>query len=136
MAKTMGYRIDVDAGKVRKSKDLFFDDVFAVHEKRVELYRRLWNDADWDTFMIVFTGSDRVEHFCWSDYEERIEPYYENFITYFQKVAQEIGWIAEKLGIVWLPTQKHARDDPRHRWLSGVDFGPQAWEIRLSSQWD
>jgi predicted AlkP superfamily phosphohydrolase/phosphomutase len=98
MAKKMGYRIDVDAGKVRKSKDLFFDDLFAVHEKRVELYRRLWNDVDWDTFMIVFTGSDRLEHFCWSDYEDRIKPYYENFIKYFQKIDQEIGWIAEKLG--------------------------------------
>jgi len=97
IVKTMGYRTDVDAGKAHKSKALFFDDLFSVHEKRVKVYRDLWTDVDWDTFMLVFTGSDRLEHFFWADYEDRVEPYYEKFLAYFQKVDEEIGWIADRL---------------------------------------
>ncbi len=96
VVKAMGYRTDVDAGKVHKSKDLFFDDLFSVHEKRVKVYRDLWTDVNWDTFMIVFTGSDRLEHFLWADYEDQIEPYYKKFLEYFRKIDEEIGWIADK----------------------------------------
>lgn len=95
--KTMGYRIDVDAGKARKSKDLFLDDLFAVHDVRVRVYRELWMQGEWDTFMIVFTGTDRLGHFLWAEYENRIEPYYPRFVEYFRKIDAEIGWIAEHL---------------------------------------
>jgi predicted AlkP superfamily phosphohydrolase/phosphomutase len=93
----LGYRIDVDAGKASKSKDLFFDDLFAVYATRIRLYKKLWKEIDWDTFMLVFTGSDRLGHFCWADYEDQTSPYYERFLEYFQKVDGEIGWIAEQL---------------------------------------
>ena len=93
----MNYRVDVDSGKIHKSKELFLEDLFGVHRKRVETYRHLWAKMEWDVLMVVFTGSDRLEHFIWGDFEDEKEPYYGKFIEYFQAVDREIGWIAERL---------------------------------------
>jgi predicted AlkP superfamily phosphohydrolase/phosphomutase len=59
--KDMGYKVDVDSEKGHKSKKLLIDDLNKVLEKRVESYRHLWGKYDWDVFMFVITGSDRIE---------------------------------------------------------------------------
>jgi len=91
------YQIDVDANKAYKSKDLFLEELFVVHEKRVITYRHFWDEVDWDTFMIVFTGTDRLGHFMWDDYENTDSPHRKRFLDYFGEIDNEIGWIAEKL---------------------------------------
>ncbi|MFP4116373.1 MAG: alkaline phosphatase family protein, partial [Candidatus Aenigmatarchaeota archaeon] len=63
--KEMNYRVDVDSEKGHKSKRLLFKELFDVLDARIEAYRHLWDREDWDTFKLVFTGSDRLEHFLW-----------------------------------------------------------------------
>lgn len=92
------YQIDVDSKKAYKSKDIFLDELFSVHEKRVIAYRYFWDEVDWDTFMIVFTGSDRLGHFMWDDYENTDNPNHKRFLDYFREIDKEIGWISEHLG--------------------------------------
>lgn len=96
--KEMNYQVDVDSRKAHKSKRLFLEDLFKVHKKRIELYRYLWNKINWDTFMLVFTGSDRLEHFLWDAYEDNNHEYRHKFLEYFQKVDEIIGEIATSMG--------------------------------------
>jgi len=95
--KEMNYQVDVDSRKAHKSKRLFLEDLFKVHKKRIELYRYLWNKINWDTFMLVFTGSDRLEHFLWDAYEDSNHEYHHKFLEYFQKVDEIIGEIATSM---------------------------------------
>jgi len=91
------YSIDVDAGKAYKSKELFLNNIFDVLEKRVELYQYLWTHNEWDTFMVVFTGSDRLEHFLLDVFEYKIAPYYDRFLEYFKRIDDTIGWINDRM---------------------------------------
>ncbi len=91
------YRIDVDNKKAYKSRELFLKDLFSVHEKRVETYRTLFQREQWDNFMIVFTGSDRLGHFMWDIYEQKQEPYYSRFMEYFGEIDAQLGWILERV---------------------------------------
>ena len=90
------YRIDVDSRKAHKSRELFWEDLLSVHEKRVHVYRHLFTGEQWDNFMIVFTGSDRVGHFLWDACEDKIEPWYTRILEYYSRVDREIGWILER----------------------------------------
>ena len=93
----INYRIDVDSNKAHKSIDLFLDDLFDVHEKRMKLTNKLWENYKWDNFMIVFTGSDRIEHFLMDAYKNKNHTYYDKFIEYFKRVDASIGDILKKM---------------------------------------
>lgn len=44
---------------------------------------------DWDTFMLVFTGTDRLCHFLWDTYEDRTHKYDSSFLDHFRKLDEE-----------------------------------------------
>ncbi len=93
----MDYSIDVDSKKAHKSISMFLNNLFKVHDKRVELYRKLWDKIDWDNFMLVFTGSDRLEHFLIDAYNNPDHKFHNDFLEYFKKVDDVIGEINEKM---------------------------------------
>ena len=97
--KELGYRIDVDAQKGHESKPLFLKDLFETHKNRIKAYRYFWDKAgiDWDVFMFVFTGSDRLGHFLWEAYEDPNHEYHSEFLRYFELIDEEIGYIKSKL---------------------------------------
>lgn len=97
--KKLGYRIDVDAQKGHESKPLFLKDLFETHKNRIKTYRYFWDKAgiDWDVFMFVFTGSDRLGHFLWDAYEDPNHEYHSEFLRYFELIDEEIGYIKSKL---------------------------------------
>ncbi|MFW6064689.1 MAG: alkaline phosphatase family protein [Candidatus Natronoplasma sp.] len=92
----MDYQVDVDSEKAHKSKRLFLHQLFETLEKREKAYRHFW-DEKWDIFMLVFTGSDRLEHFLFDAYLEEDHEYHERFIEYFEEVDRIIGEIVEKM---------------------------------------
>ncbi len=95
----LGYRIDVDAQKGHESKPLFLKDLFETHKNRIKTYRHFWDKAgiDWDVFMFVFTGSDRLGHFLWDAYEDPNQEFHSEFLRYFELIDEEIGYIKSKL---------------------------------------
>ncbi|MFO8051460.1 MAG: alkaline phosphatase family protein [Thermoplasmatota archaeon] len=94
----MDYQIDVDSNKAYKSKELFIKHLRLTHEKRMETYRVLWDRFGWDNFMLVFTGSDRLEHFFWDSYEDTGDPFHQDFLDYFTMVDEAIGEVSERMG--------------------------------------
>lgn len=95
--KKMNYQIDIDAHKAHKSKLFLFNDLFKTLEKRIELYKYLWDKINWDVFMFVITGSDRLGHFLWNAYENKNHEYHEKFLDFFRKVDEITGDINKKL---------------------------------------
>ncbi|PTD94231.1 hypothetical protein C9439_04065 [archaeon SCG-AAA382B04] len=91
----IGYKVDVDSEKAHKSLRLFLDDLFDTLEKRIELYRGMW-EREWDIFTLVFTGSDRLGHFMWNAFKNKDHEHHQRFKEYFRKVDEIIGEIAER----------------------------------------
>lgn len=97
LLEDIDYRIDVDSKKAHKSMSMFLTNLFKVHDKRIELYRKLWDKIDWSKFMLVFTGSDRLEHFLIDSYFNPDDRFHQDFLEYFKKVDNAIGEINEKM---------------------------------------
>lgn len=92
----MDYRIDVDTMKARQDHDFLFrdlDETLAGRERAVDL---LWKDIDWDLFIVVVTGTDRLMHFLWEAFEQETHTYHQAFLDYLQKVDAFVGRVHEK----------------------------------------
>lgn len=94
--KDMEYRVDVDSAKAHQSMDLFIKDLNRTNEARISLYRHLWDEA-WKTFMLVFTGTDRLMHFLWDACEDEDNVFHKEFNNYFRRIDEVIGEIAGKM---------------------------------------
>ena len=55
--------------------DAFLDRLFAVTEKRFQACLRLMGEEAWDFFMVVFTGTDRIQHRFWRYLDENAPEY-------------------------------------------------------------
>jgi predicted AlkP superfamily phosphohydrolase/phosphomutase len=91
--KELDYRLDVDSQKAHSSMDLFLSDLDKTLDARIEAYRYLWETQDWQTFMLVFTGTDRLMHFLWDAYEDKDHKYHNFFLEHFRKIDRAIGEI-------------------------------------------
>jgi len=95
--KKADYEVDVDSSLVYKSEELFFKKLFEVHDKRIGLFNHLW-DTKWDTFMFVFTGSDRLGHFFLDAAMDSSHRWHDKFIEYFRKIDNTLCKITANIG--------------------------------------
>ena len=93
----LDYRLDVDSQKAHSEIDLFLKDLDETLDARIETYRYLWQTQDWQAFMLVFTGTDRLLHFLWSAYEDQSHQYHELFLEHFKRIDLVIGEIAARI---------------------------------------
>jgi len=95
--KELDYRTDVDFNKASQSISYFLNDLERTLEARIATYRHLWAHERWDTFMLVFTGTDRLAHFLWDAYEQETHPHHAAFLEHLARVDAVIGEIADRL---------------------------------------
>jgi len=95
--KDMDYRIDVDSNKAHSSIELFLKDLDQTFKARIKAYRYLWENLAWDTFMLVFTGTDRLSHFLWDAYEDLSHKYHQAFLDHFAQIDEVIGEIKDRV---------------------------------------
>ncbi len=88
--RSIDYEVDVDSSIAHKSHRLFLERLFETLEKREKAYRYYWT-RKWDVFMLVFTGSDRLEHFLMDAYADEEHEYHEEFIRYFREIDRIVG---------------------------------------------
>jgi len=94
---SLDYRLDVDSQKAHSSMDMFLADLDKTLNARIEAYRYLWETQNWQTFMLVFTGTDRLMHFLWNAYEDKDHKYHNLFLEHFRKIDQTIGEINNRI---------------------------------------
>ena len=95
--KEMDYRLDVDSQKAHSSMDLFLTDLDETLEAQVNAYRYLWENQNFQTFMLVFTTTDRLMHFLWNAYEQKDHKYHDFFLNHFRAIDRAIGEISDRL---------------------------------------
>ena len=93
----LGYQIDVDSGKAHQSIELFLRNLDRTLKARIKAYRYLWDREDWQTFMLVFTGTDRLAHFLWDAYEDRSHRYHDAFLDHLHQIDTTIGEIVNRM---------------------------------------
>lgn len=96
--KDRGYRIDVNTSLARESMEKFVADLFATHERRIDVIYRLYDREPWDLFIGVLTGTDRLQHFLWAAVEDPAHQFHEAFVNYYRKVDEFLGRMAGGLG--------------------------------------
>ena len=91
--KEMDYRIDIDTAKARQDPEFMFHDLDTTLENRWKAADYLWKECDWDLFIVVITGTDRLLHFMWDAYENKNHVHHQYFLDYFKKVDDFVARI-------------------------------------------
>jgi predicted AlkP superfamily phosphohydrolase/phosphomutase len=113
----LSYRIDVDTMKARQDHDFLIRDLDATLEGRKQAADFLWNEIDWDLFIVVITGTDRLMHFVWDAYEDEAHPYHQAFLDYFKKVDGFVGRLYDRF------TSLDGSNDKRDQFYMLSDHG-------------
>lgn len=92
----MSYAIDIDTRKGREDHDYLLQDLSATLKSRQKLAEILWERENWDLFMLVITGTDRINHFMWDAFADPNHARHGDFIDYYRKVDKLVGLFHEK----------------------------------------
>ena len=92
-----GYAVDADMSLVAKGKTEFVAELHKVMATRCEALHHHWDRENWQQIMFVLTGTDRLNHYLWEDYEDTSSPHHQAFLDYYHEVDVQIGRIIERL---------------------------------------
>ncbi len=92
--ENLGYQIDIDTSRAREDHEFLWKDLARTLEGREKAYESLW-ETDWDYFEIVITGTDRLQHFLWSAYEDESHVYHTSFLDYYRKIDTFLAKVAD-----------------------------------------
>jgi predicted AlkP superfamily phosphohydrolase/phosphomutase len=95
--ESIGYAVDADMSLVEKGKQVFVDELRRVMSARCEALHHHWDREPWQNIMFVFTGTDRLNHYLWEDFEEPSSPFHQTFLDYYHEVDRHIGAILARL---------------------------------------
>jgi predicted AlkP superfamily phosphohydrolase/phosphomutase len=90
----LGYQIDIDTFKAREDHEFLWKELTRTLEGRQKAFESLW-ETDWDFFEVVITGTDRVQHFLWTAYEEESHAYHSKFLDYYNQIDAFIKKVVE-----------------------------------------
>ncbi len=84
----------------------FLDEVLRLTEQRCRAFEYLAQEKDWDLFIAVFIGSDRIQHFLWKyinpEHPERLTERERRFTSrikeYYRMVDGYMGMVLERYG--------------------------------------
>lgn len=95
--ESIRYSVDADMSLVEKGKARFVDELRRVMTTRCEALHHHWGREAWQNVMFVFTGTDRLNHYLWEDYEDPTSPFHQTFLDYYHEVDRQLGRILERL---------------------------------------
>ena len=126
--RKMGYRIDVDTTKGRRNHEFLFQDLNETLDGRERTADFLWKEIDWDLFIIVITGTDRLMHFLWDAYTDQTHNNHNDFLNYFDKVDGLVGRLYDK----FLKINASAAGNPNFYMLSDHGFTKIETEVHIN----
>lgn len=97
-----GYMLDVDNFR-SENKQQTVDDIFRMTKKRFAVARHMINSKEWDFFMMVEMGMDRIHHGFWKYFDEKHRkyepgsPFNKVILDYYKYIDEEIGSILSLL---------------------------------------
>jgi predicted AlkP superfamily phosphohydrolase/phosphomutase len=97
--RARGYLIDVDAWKAREDLRGFVGDLHRGLDRRFEVALWLSEREEWDLFQLHIMGTDRINHFLWSAWENDDPQWREPFMDFYRRVDYWIGRLIDRLGM-------------------------------------
>jgi len=89
-----GYMLDVENFRT-ENKDQLLEEIYKMTEKRFRVAEHLMKTKDWDFFMVVEMGTDRIQHGFWKFFDKNHRKYqpskYENAIRDYYKYLDELA---------------------------------------------
>lgn len=95
--ESIGYAVDADMSLIAKGKQKFVEELHRVMAARCQALHHHWDREPWQNIMFVLTGTDRLNHYLWEDFEDRTSPFHQTFLDYYHEVDNQIGRIMERL---------------------------------------
>jgi len=95
--ESIGYAVDADMSLVEHGKARFVQELRRVMDARCQALHHHWDREPWKSVMFVFTGTDRLNHYLWEDFEDRSSPFRQMFLNYYHEVDRQIGRMLERL---------------------------------------
>jgi predicted AlkP superfamily phosphohydrolase/phosphomutase len=111
------YQIDVDTRVGRNDKKLFLRQLGDMLEMRVELFKYLDSNRQWDHFYFIITGTDRLHHFLFDAYKDSQSPFHQGFLDYYRQLDHVIGEITDEMesrGIPFIILSDHGFTEIKH----------------------
>lgn len=101
----LGYKIHTSFLNVDGIEDKAITDLHETEEKRAEVAIKMMNEYDWEFFMIVFEGTDYVQHFFWKFMDplhphhdtQKAKLYKDTIFQYYKKVDSLLGKILDNV---------------------------------------
>src|SRR6056297_394027 len=96
------YKFDVENLRTVDKKSVL-KDVYEMTNKRFEVARRLMNNKEWDFFMMVEMGTDRMHHAFWAHHDrthakhDSTSPFTDSIFKYYRYVDRKIGELLNEL---------------------------------------
>jgi predicted AlkP superfamily phosphohydrolase/phosphomutase len=125
----IGYMLDVDTSRAGEASDRLIKDLHTSLEKSELVVRRLMKEEPWDFFAAIVTGTDRLHHFMWADYETADSPHHSSFLDYYRAVDGVVGRLYNDLNgeVHFLALSDHgfgrlSRDVYINRWLEDEGY--------------
>ena len=94
--KNFDYRLDVNCERAHQDLSLFLQDLDETLIARIKASEYLWDYIDWQSFMLTFTGTDRLMHFLFDAYENKAHKHHNDFLKHFRRIDTAIGDILSK----------------------------------------
>jgi predicted AlkP superfamily phosphohydrolase/phosphomutase len=116
-----GYKIEaLDKRFKPGDEDELLKKLYYTEEKRAEVAMELMIKEKWDIFVVVFTGTDRIQHYFWRYMENKDQKYGNEILKYYKKIDGIIGNFFKKAG------------DANIIIMSDHGFGPAKGKIYLN----
>jgi predicted AlkP superfamily phosphohydrolase/phosphomutase len=96
--KSRNYRIDVDAVKGRQDRWFLVRDLFETLKIHSEVMLTLMERENWDLFIGVITGTDRLHHFFFDAAQDPSHPLHKDFIDYYRMIDSFFSRFVERCG--------------------------------------
>lgn len=93
----MGYRIDVDTSKGADA-DHLYKDLDETLDARERAFEHFWKAEDWDLFVAIITGTDRLQHFQWHAVADESHPNHPRAMAFYRRADAVVGRLVERLG--------------------------------------
>jgi len=95
--KKMNYQIDVDFVKAKDDANFLIKDLFSSLKNRMKTVEHLMKHEEWQLFIAVVTGTDRLQHFLWDAIEDTSHVHHQAVMDYYSLVDDYIGKITDSL---------------------------------------
>ncbi len=119
--KSIDYRIDSDAQLARQDKNVMLGDLDVTLDRRMQAMFHFLESDSWDFFHTHIMGSDRINHFLLTKFQEDDAHFAPAFRRYYRRVDEYVGQLLERIG-----------DDTPLLILSDHGFCPIEQEVQLS----